>query len=619
MSGVRPVGERSDTHDATRHVTVRGPDWFFLYPMLCPLVLLVAGNDAFGFDPPGWLDSYIYLGYFWHYPDHLWLFDDNSNYKISRLPWLLPGFAAHSLLSPVAAARVLAYCALTSAAVALYLHVRDAIHDRYAAAFTSVLLACCTGMHAPGGWYYQALPAAGFYLWCCWFLTRAASARSTVIAWGAAAGACYAAAVHTHVFLAVFAPLLALLLWGALGAADQRRWTRWRIVTASAIGGGLCLTALLAAINRLTGGEWLFFLPQLQLAADLSQHDRWWLPAGQWLPGATYLVLPIALMVTALSAVIGSANLEQRLKGTLIALPCLALAVTCVFQFWTQETTLDYDYMAFVLYLHALPASALAVWSPPTANRRPAVLLAIATAVILAALLFLMPATLPAVMAAAVERLGLAHLPRLVPPLLFSLAGVAIARAIPRPLRLIAVAVWFSIVNAWVAPQPQAYGVGTAGSRQEMLETFREADTVTHDLDPTLIGIKYWMSTEELQTPHGSLQSQYVFDSFLATRAWLTNLFARTSPGLPIQMLTREHLASASCLGILSSTAEQQSLARQMMAHYASLDEPLAVVAEHRFQRQEFGFALTVLRPVNRMKDPSTYSRPCTRDAVDRR
>ena len=128
---------------------MRRVDWLVLYPLLCPAVLVMADNDGFGFDPPGWLDSFMYLGYFWHYPEHLWLFDGNSNYKISRLPWLLPGVAAHSMLAPVAAARVLAYGTLASAAVALYLHVRDAMQDRHAAAFVGVLLACCTGMHAP--------------------------------------------------------------------------------------------------------------------------------------------------------------------------------------------------------------------------------------------------------------------------------------------------------------------------------------------------------------------------------------------------------------------------------------------------------------------------------------
>ena len=80
-------------------------DRFLLFPLLAPAVLLAAGNDAFGFDPPGYLDSFVYVGYFWHYPEHLWVFDDNSNYKISRLPWILPGYVLHALAGPVARSR----------------------------------------------------------------------------------------------------------------------------------------------------------------------------------------------------------------------------------------------------------------------------------------------------------------------------------------------------------------------------------------------------------------------------------------------------------------------------------------------------------------------------------
>ena len=80
-------------------------DRFLLFPLLAPALLLAAGNDAFGFDPPGLLDSFVYVGYFWHYPEHLWVFDDNNNYKISRLPWILPGYVLHTLAGPVVARR----------------------------------------------------------------------------------------------------------------------------------------------------------------------------------------------------------------------------------------------------------------------------------------------------------------------------------------------------------------------------------------------------------------------------------------------------------------------------------------------------------------------------------
>src|SRR4051812_38912470 len=576
-------------------------DRLLLFPLLCPAALLLAANDGFGFDPPGFTDAFMYLGYFWHYPEHLWLFDDPVNYKISRLPWLLPGFVAHTLLAPIPAARVLAYCTLASAAVALYLHVRDTLRDRYAAAFASTMFACCTPLHGPGGWYYHTLAATGYYLWSCWLMTRAATAERRRAAWAATARACFAAAVHTHLFLMVFAPLLALLYWGALNAYENQRSPRWVTTTASVVAGGVGLTALLAVVNRITGGVVFFFLPQLQIALKLARHDDWWRPAAQWLPDATYLVLPIAMIAAGLSTGYRVWKRSERPAGTLVLLPCVALALTCVFQFWRHVTTLDYDYMAFVLFPHAVAAGATAVWAfrpaASDASRHPRGVLAISAAVILAPLLLLMPTTLPTLMNEAAARVGLAHVARIVPPLLFSLAGVIVTRIAPRAVQWAVIAVWFSIVNAWIAPQPAAYGVGTPGTRQEMLETFRDADEFAHRLDPSLVGIKYWISSENLTTPYGLLQSQQVFDSFVGTRAWLTNLFGRTSPGLPIEQLTLEHLERASCIGILSSRDQQAALAHAMMAHYASLERPLQVLAERRFERSEFGFALTVLRP----------------------
>jgi hypothetical protein len=601
----RPAGARI----AAAGASITRADWLILLPVLCPAILLLAGNDAFAFDPPGFLDSFIYLGYFWHYPEHLWVFDHNSNYKISRLPWVLPGAAAHALLSPVPAALVLAYVTLTGAAVALYLQIRDALRDRYAAAALGVMLACCTGMHAPGGWYYQALPAATYYLWSCWLLTRAAISSRRSAGWAFAAGASFAAAVHTHVFLIVFAPLLALLYWGVLCAAGERRPPRWGSMVASVTAGAVGLTVMLAAFNRATGGEFLFFLPQFELSFKLADTDPWWLPAKQWLPGATYLVLPFAFTLIGLAGVPGPWKGERRLAATLVALPCLATVITCVFQFWSRVTTLDYDYMAFVLYLHAFPAAAVALRRLDPDRRRVGAVFGVA-AVILASLLFLMPTELPAAMTALVRHVGLAGSARIVPPLLLGVAGAAAVAITPRRFRLPIVAVWFAIMNAWTAPQPSAYGVHTPGSRQAMLQTFRDVDDFTERLDPTLIGIKFWLSSETLNTAEGPLESQQVFDSLLATRGWLTNLFGRSSPGLPIETLTIQHLSRATCVGILSSPARQAALARAMSEHYAALDRPLGIVANQQFVRGDLAVALTVLKPLDAKAHPLTAA-PC--------
>ncbi len=155
-------------------------DRFLLFPLLAPAVLLAAGNDAFGFDPPGYLDSFVYVGYFWHYPEHLWVFDDNSNYKISRLPWILPGYVLHALAGPIVASYVLAYVTLALGAVALFLLVKECLDDRGSAAIVSVAWACCTWAHGNGGWNYQVLIASGYYLMTCWLVVRAARGRSRV-------------------------------------------------------------------------------------------------------------------------------------------------------------------------------------------------------------------------------------------------------------------------------------------------------------------------------------------------------------------------------------------------------------------------------------------------------
>jgi hypothetical protein len=57
------------------------------------------------------------------------------------------------------------------------------------------------------------------------------------------------------------------------------------------------------AVNRLTGGDWLFFMPQIRYTLSLAQPGRnvWWIADPfQWIPVATYVVLPALFMVAGL-------------------------------------------------------------------------------------------------------------------------------------------------------------------------------------------------------------------------------------------------------------------------------------------------------------------------------
>ena len=581
-------------------------DRFLLFPLLAPAVLLAGRNDAFGFDPPGFLDSFVYVGYFWHYPEHLWVFDDNNNYKISRLPWILPGYVLHALTGPIVASYLLAYFTLALGAVALFLLVKECLNDRGSAALVSVAWACCTWAHGNGGWNYQVLVASGYYLMACWLVVRAARASSGRAA--LLAGAFFASAVHTHLFLVVFAPLVAVLYIVALPPEEGRKAARSVGAAGLVIAGGLVLTAVLAVINSATGGSWMFFMPQVDQAMRVTNpdYDHWWQGnASQWLPTARYLVMPLAAMVAGLGALlVRRSEGSRRMPWTLVGLAWAALVIMCYSQMARRLTTLDYSYLAFALYPHAFACLAVAL----TDLKRGAWTVTVSAAVIVGTLALLLPAPLPGTMETLARWLALAQFGPIVAPLVVSLVGVSAMLLLRGTGRALAFAVWFSIVNAWIAPVPTAYGWGTPGNLQSMLKLFREADRVTTEIDPTLIGIKYWKSDEAITTANGDVRLPHVFDSFLSTRAWFTNLLGRKSPSPAIDQLRLVDLDRGACIGVLSSVERQAQLQREMEAHFASLDRPLRAVAVRRFEDDGLSFALAVLKPV---ASPDDGVAPC--------
>jgi hypothetical protein len=367
---------------------------------------------------------------------------------------------------------------------------------------------------------------------------------------------------------------------------------------------------VLAVVNKATGGAWLFFVPQVEQAMRVTNpdYDHWWKGnASQWLPAARYLVMPVAAMVAGLGGVfLRRDNRNRRMALGLVVLAWAAFAIMCYFQLARRLTTLDYSYVAFALYPHAFACLAVVF-----ADAKRGAWVATASAVVIVGTLaLLMPAPLPGLMEGTSRSLALTQFGPIVAPLVVSLVGIGAMLLLHGTGRVIAFAVWFSVVNAWIAPAPSAYGLGTPGHLQSMLKTFREADRVTTEIDPTLIGIKYWMSDETVTTTTGEARLQSVFDSFLATRSWFTNLLARKSPSPLIEQLTLADLDRGACIGLLSSIERQALLQRDMEEHFARLERPLRQVTARQFGDANLSFALTVLKPVASADGGST---PCVK------
>jgi hypothetical protein len=446
--------------------------------------------------------------------------------------------------------------------------------------------------------------AGAYYLAACWLVLRAARGpspqRSALLA-----GVLLACAVHTHLFVVAFFPLVGLLYWSASSPEQVRPAARGgRHLLLLAIG-ALSITMVLMVINGVTGGEWLFFENQIDFTLrewGSETYPLWKDDPFEWLPTAMHLVIPVLFMLAGLTQLSRSTGQpSSRLRNSLVVQAWAAFAILCFFQFARRVPMLDQDYFAFVAYFYAFPCVAAALASDDAFEGRDTRLLTVAVAalVLVGSLMVLLPGAFPRFVADTSAAIGLAGLPPVALPVAVGFVGVVVMMLLSGPMRLIAFALWFAVVNTWIAPSPADYGIRTPGSQQQMVALFREADRFTTELDPTLGGIKYWFPKEDIATSTGTLALNWVFDSFLSTRGWSASLFGQESPGPAIDTLTVEHLSSTTCLGLLSSVGQHDDLKRKLSIHFDRLGHPLTEVAHRRFERPALTFALTVFKPLS--------------------
>ena len=592
-------------------IRTRWPEAGLLLPLVIAAILLGIGNEDFGFDSAGWLDPFMYFGYFWHYPAHLPGID--HDYKASRLPWILIGYVAHALGEPAAASYVLALATLSAGGMAVYVLLRDISRHRAAATVTAAAWTCCTWAHGIGGWNYHMLAATDAFLVATWLVFRAATtgaASSAVLS-----GICLAAAGHMHLQFASFLPLWVLTYWSGLpwrGPGQIRGAVRGVIRDGVLVlAGAAVLTILLAAINVATGGDWLFFMPQLVRAQYLMHQDVWWAEVRVWVPTATYLIVPIVFMIGSLAVLRRRSEPADRHRPmqVLVLQAWIALAIMCFTQFARRKGTLDQSFLAFPVYAYGFPCIGVALASARD-ERRSAGVIAVCVAVILGPLLLFMPEPLPHLMNRGAAALGGSGSALILPPLVFALLGAALMLAVRDRARLLMFAVWFGVLNAWIAPAPSAYGIHTPGYRGQMLELFREADGMTAAFDPRLDGIKYYWSTDErLVTSSGEVPLRDVFDSYVSTRGWQGNLLTRDRT-VPVLQLTLDDLRTTVCLGVLAPPRTSGELEANLRAHFAALGAPLRRVTTRHLQRRDLSFDLTLLK---RADAPERRGPPCLR------
>lgn len=587
-------------------------DRFLAVPLIGPVLLLAAGNANFMFDGPGWIDAFGMVGRFWHYADHNPRFEE---YQGSRLPWILPGFVLHHLFNAATASYILHTTNLVASSLAVYLIVRDTLCDRPVAAVTAAAWATYPAIHGSGGWNYHVAAAATYYLWGVWMLARSTGSAHRK-AWLLGSGAMLVSAVHTHTVFAGFLPIAALLYIPTLLDRDRQRWRAGAAVAGYASAGALGATLILGAIDKITGGRWLFFLPQVEYTLRfVGVGNRWFVQAADWMPTASYLVIPCLALIATVPWLVAVARrrafttIESRLALVLVTQHVLAFALMSYLQFGGRQTALDHPHFAFPLYCHTFPAIGALLWSTRSGRHRAGLPFTIAMAIVLTApLVLLLPAWLPQHLLAMTHALHLPDAPPVFAPLAVGIAVLPLGLLSGR-LRLAAFALGFGLFSAWLT-SPAAYGIRTPGINRDMLAVFRSLDRFATELDPSLFAIRFWGEPGIVRIAGEPTDMAAVFRSWLAIRRRSLVTAAYDRPDARADDLTANDLYDATCLGILSTPDVHQDVVNRLTRRFREAGVRLRPLAHQQAESGSFSIALTVLTtgPAN---DPRPAVRPC--------
>jgi hypothetical protein len=315
---VVPASSPEGADDRHRAIAIRvqralaSPDIIVL--VLLPFVLLITTPDWTYQPPYGFIDPYIYTGFFRHL--HSLLDTYWNSYYASRLPWLLVGNAAYTLLSPEAANLLLRFLLLYISVFSIYGTVRIVGRDRLAATLAAVALAVNVHFLAAIRWDYVDGPGiAGLFATILLLTCAAKSARPA--AWLFAAGFMAMTAVSTQLFLVSTLPALAcwyVLLNLRYDAHSALRMVPWLF------GGAIVGFELYAAVNFLLEGQFLYLKPQIDHLRHPNPSDHFGLPFSQWTRSAGWLVVPAAAGVVGIGALVAGLWHSWR-RGSMAHVP----------------------------------------------------------------------------------------------------------------------------------------------------------------------------------------------------------------------------------------------------------------------------------------------------------
>jgi hypothetical protein len=306
--------------ERVRHHALDWTIWHLLLLIAWPWLLLLVSPNWIYLNVGGYVDAWLYFGYFQNLRSYLQTYTDIQYYG-SRLSWVVPGYLAYHLLPPLAANLILRLGVFYTTVLSTYGTLALTTQRR-----TALLIALLLGgysyfLQAAGSDYVDGAGIA--YLALCIFCLTSAARRPRGWLWLVGAGAAAAGLLGANLFLGLLLPGLGLYY---LMLNRQRGLGALVLgIVPGALGmfGGM---ALLGLMNLVLGSEFWFLRTSLRFAAATLN-----LPSNPWISHRTdwplaypHLIWPnLMLLLAALYLFVP--RLRARLAGYPQGVALLAL------------------------------------------------------------------------------------------------------------------------------------------------------------------------------------------------------------------------------------------------------------------------------------------------------
>ena len=317
------------------------------------LLLTINPNSFINPNGNGYIDPWLYTGFFLSLPDHLIVFADS--YYGTRLSWLLPGYALHQVFSPLTANYILHIGFFYLLLSAVYSLITAGV-NRTTAFIVTLLVAWNPQVIAAISWDYVDGAVITYFTVALLCLEKASSSVQHWKRWSVAAGAAMACMFTANLVAAFLLPICGLFL---LLRVSLARWRTTVVILLVAAVGAVAAIAILGYANWQLGGRWLFLAPSVNWAtAHMFLPSPWDVEGVAWIADAQFLVIWAA---ASLAAVLKLASRQRNLDSFAGAVQLIFLVAVGWWlihsRYWTASIHVPY----YASYLVPLGLMALAL------------------------------------------------------------------------------------------------------------------------------------------------------------------------------------------------------------------------------------------------------------------